>query len=159
MLPPTGNDVQQGKPALILFFNYLKEPNRSKQYLMGFLHRKRNKFEKRLRFHLFSNFSEFFYTNAWLCTLNCSKIWLGTFFIKKRDLTLYCDPETWLSIFQAMMNRHWERIAKITSHTFDVENENFQLRNIMEAPLLENKEDIEVCFCSVFFLIKDAKMY
>ena len=42
------------------------------------------------------------------------------------------------------MNRHWDRIAKITQHTFDVENENFQLRNIMEAPLLENKEDIEV---------------
>jgi len=42
-----------------------------------------------------------------------------------------------------MMTRHWDRIAKITGHTFDVENENFQLRNIMEAPLLENKEDIE----------------
>ena len=42
------------------------------------------------------------------------------------------------------MPRHWERIEKITACTFDVENENFQLRNIMEAPLLENKEDIEV---------------
>ena len=41
------------------------------------------------------------------------------------------------------MTRHWDRIAKITGHAFDVENENFQLRNIMEAPLLENKEDIE----------------
>ena len=43
------------------------------------------------------------------------------------------------------MPRHWERIEKITASQFDVENENFQLRNIMEAPLLENKEDIEVC--------------
>uniref|UniRef100_H2ZRC3 AAA+ ATPase domain-containing protein n=1 Tax=Ciona savignyi TaxID=51511 RepID=H2ZRC3_CIOSA len=35
-------------------------------------------------------------------------------------------------------------------HTFDVENENFQLRNIMEAPLLQNKEDIEdVCISAV----------
>ena len=42
------------------------------------------------------------------------------------------------------MPRHWERIEKTTNCTFDVENENFQLRNIMEAPLLENKEDIEV---------------
>lgn len=42
------------------------------------------------------------------------------------------------------MNRHWERIAKITKCTFDIENENFQLRNLMEAPLLQNKEDIEV---------------
>jgi len=47
-------------------------------------------------------------------------------------------------MLQAMMPRHWERIEKITACTFDVENENFQLRNIMEAPLLENKEDIEV---------------
>lgn len=44
------------------------------------------------------------------------------------------------------MQRHWERIEKVTSCTFDIENENFQLRTIMEAPLLENKEDIEVKF-------------
>ena len=43
------------------------------------------------------------------------------------------------------MKRHWERIANVTNHSFDVENDNFQLRNIMEAPLLQNKEDIEVC--------------
>ena len=41
-----------------------------------------------------------------------------------------------------MMKRHWDRIAKQTEHPFDIENENFQLRNIMEAPLLKNKEDI-----------------
>lgn len=45
---------------------------------------------------------------------------------------------------KAMMNRHWERMAEVTGHTFDVENEGFLLRNIMEAPLLPNKEDIEV---------------
>ena len=52
------------------------------------------------------------------------------------------------------MTRHWDRIAKITGHKFDVENENFQLRNIMEAPLLENKEDIEVknCFENILFV-------
>ena len=43
-----------------------------------------------------------------------------------------------------MMPRHWERLAQITGHTFDVEADNFLLRNLMEAPLLENKEDIEV---------------
>ena len=42
------------------------------------------------------------------------------------------------------MPRHWERLAQITGHTFDVEADNFLLRNLMEAPLLENKEDIEV---------------
>lgn len=46
---------------------------------------------------------------------------------------------------KAMMPRHWERIAQITGHTFDVEADNFLLRNLMEAPLLQYKEDIEVC--------------
>lgn len=45
---------------------------------------------------------------------------------------------------KAMKERHWDRIATVTGHKFDVESENFLLRNIMEAPLLENKEDIEV---------------
>ena len=45
-----------------------------------------------------------------------------------------------------MKDRHWERIANVTRHKFDVESENFLLRNIMEAPLLENKEDIEVSY-------------
>lgn len=49
---------------------------------------------------------------------------------------------------KAMMARHWERIANVTGHTFDVENEGFLLRNIMEAPLLQFKEDIEVKFSS-----------
>ena len=43
-----------------------------------------------------------------------------------------------------MKDRHWDRIAKATGHTFDLESDNFMLRNIMEAPLLPNKEDIEV---------------
>lgn len=45
---------------------------------------------------------------------------------------------------KAMMPRHWERLAQITGHTFDVEADSFLLRNLMEAPLLTNKEDIEV---------------
>ena len=45
---------------------------------------------------------------------------------------------------KAMKLRHWERIAQVTGHTFDVESETFALRNIMEAPLLKYKEDIEV---------------
>lgn len=45
---------------------------------------------------------------------------------------------------KAMKDRHWDRIAKTTKHTFDFESENFTLRNIMEAPLLAHKEDIEV---------------
>lgn len=45
---------------------------------------------------------------------------------------------------KAMMGRHWDRIAQITGHSFDVEADNFLLRNLMEAPLLQYKEDIEV---------------
>lgn len=48
---------------------------------------------------------------------------------------------------KAMKQRHWDRIAGLTGHTFDMESETFSLRNIMEAPLLKHKEDIEVCCC------------
>jgi len=45
---------------------------------------------------------------------------------------------------KAMQLRHWERISQLTGHVLDVESDNFLLRNLMEAPLLKNKEDIEV---------------
>ena len=51
---------------------------------------------------------------------------------------------------KAMKDRHWERIATLTKHTFDVHSENFLLRNIMEAPLLDHKDDIEdICVSAV----------
>ena len=49
----------------------------------------------------------------------------------------------------AMKERHWERITALTGHSFDVSSENFQLRNIMEAPLLDYKDDIEdICIAA-----------
>ena len=60
---------------------------------------------------------------------------------------------------KAMMPRHWERLAQITGHTFDVEADNFLLRNLMEAPLLENKEDIEVSEYRGIKLWKETVMY
>jgi dynein heavy chain, axonemal len=45
---------------------------------------------------------------------------------------------------KAMQPRHWDKIALITGHVFDVESDSFLLRNLMEAPLLPHKEDIEV---------------
>ena len=45
---------------------------------------------------------------------------------------------------KAMLERHWKRMEELTGHQFDVESESFQLRNIMEAPLLTFREDIEV---------------
>ncbi|XP_061094941.1 dynein axonemal heavy chain 5 [Conger conger] len=51
---------------------------------------------------------------------------------------------------KAMMARHWQRLSELTGHSFDVDLENFALRNIMEAPLLKNKEDIEdICISAV----------
>lgn len=40
--------------------------------------------------------------------------------------------------------------CQVTKHEFDVENESFTLRGIMEAPLLTYKEDIEdICIAAV----------
>ncbi len=49
---------------------------------------------------------------------------------------------------KAMLERHWKRMEELTQHPFDVESDSFQLRNIMEAPLLKYREDIEVCIYS-----------
>uniref|UniRef100_A0A8B9I210 Dynein axonemal heavy chain 5 n=1 Tax=Anser brachyrhynchus TaxID=132585 RepID=A0A8B9I210_9AVES len=51
---------------------------------------------------------------------------------------------------KAMMSRHWEKIAQVTGHHFDVDSENFSLKNIMDASLLKYKEDIEdICISAV----------
>lgn len=46
---------------------------------------------------------------------------------------------------KSVMRRHWDRITDLTGHPFDVESKTFTLQNIMEAPLLKYKDDIEVC--------------
>ncbi len=46
---------------------------------------------------------------------------------------------------KSMMRRHWDRITSLTGHQFEVESYTFLLQNVMEAPLLEYKDDIEVC--------------
>lgn len=45
---------------------------------------------------------------------------------------------------KAMKPRHWQRIMEVTKYNFELDNEDFCLKNILEAPLLQNKEDIEV---------------
>nr|XP_055038161.1 dynein axonemal heavy chain 5 isoform X2 [Misgurnus anguillicaudatus] len=60
---------------------------------------------------------------------------------------------------KAMMSRHWQRLSDITHHTFEVESGNFTLRNVMEAPVLKHKEDIEdVCISAVKERDIDAKL-
>ena len=36
---------------------------------------------------------------------------------------------------KSMQPRHWDRIAQITGHVFDIDADNFLLRNLMMAPL------------------------
>lgn len=43
--------------------------------------------------------------------------------------------------------------AKVTGHTFEVETDTFKLRNIMEAPLLKYKEEIEVRMISRLYKV------
>ncbi|ESO03023.1 hypothetical protein HELRODRAFT_80768, partial [Helobdella robusta] len=51
---------------------------------------------------------------------------------------------------KSMQARHWNRIAQITGHTFEIDSDNFLLKNLMDAPLLANMEDIEdVCISAV----------
>uniref|UniRef100_A0A8C4U7Q9 Dynein axonemal heavy chain 5 n=1 Tax=Falco tinnunculus TaxID=100819 RepID=A0A8C4U7Q9_FALTI len=51
---------------------------------------------------------------------------------------------------KAVVSRHWERIAQVTGHHFDVDSENLSLKNIMDAPLLKYKEDIEdICIGAI----------
>ncbi|XP_052061669.1 dynein axonemal heavy chain 8-like [Mytilus californianus] len=79
------------------------------------------------------------------------KDWPAFIELKKKidDFSESC-PLLELMANKAMKDRHWERIAKLTGHTFDLDSENFMLRDIMKAPLLKYKEDIEdVCISAV----------
>ncbi|KAM4605979.1 LOW QUALITY PROTEIN: dynein axonemal heavy chain 5 [Polymixia lowei] len=59
-------------------------------------------------------------------------------------------PLLYMMTNKAMLCRHWGRLSELTGHSFHVESETFSLRNIMEAPLLKYKEDIEdVCISAV----------
>lgn len=60
---------------------------------------------------------------------------------------------------KAMKPRHWQRMADVTGHKFDVENEQFQLKNILEAPLLKYKEDIEVSSSCMAFQLLGSYIY
>ncbi|KAM6971581.1 LOW QUALITY PROTEIN: dynein axonemal heavy chain 8-like [Tautogolabrus adspersus] len=65
------------------------------------------------------------------------------------DFTESC-PLLYMMANKAMLPRHWTRLSELTGHSFQVESESMALRNIMEAPLLKYKEDIEdVCISAV----------
>ncbi|XP_022609362.1 dynein heavy chain 5, axonemal [Seriola dumerili] len=79
------------------------------------------------------------------------KDWQAFLDLKKTvDEFSECCPLLELMTNKAMMTRHWKRITEVTGHTFEVETDTFKLRNIMEAPLLKYKEEIEdICISAV----------
>ncbi|XP_024940596.1 dynein heavy chain 8, axonemal [Cephus cinctus] len=51
---------------------------------------------------------------------------------------------------KAMKERHWERMSKLCNYFFDIESESFTLANVMEAPLLKYKDEVEdICISAV----------
>uniref|UniRef100_A0A8C8RGD8 Dynein axonemal heavy chain 8 n=1 Tax=Pelusios castaneus TaxID=367368 RepID=A0A8C8RGD8_9SAUR len=79
------------------------------------------------------------------------KDWQAFLDLKKRidDFSESC-PLLEMMTNKAMKQRHWNRIAETTGHQFDVESDSFCLRNIMEAPLLKHKDDIEdICISAI----------
>ncbi|XP_018911445.2 dynein axonemal heavy chain 5 [Bemisia tabaci] len=51
---------------------------------------------------------------------------------------------------KAMKPRHWQRIMEVTKYTFELDSEGFCLKNILQAPLLKCKEDIEdICISAM----------
>uniref|UniRef100_A0A8C9TK44 Dynein axonemal heavy chain 8 n=1 Tax=Scleropages formosus TaxID=113540 RepID=A0A8C9TK44_SCLFO len=79
------------------------------------------------------------------------KDWQAFLDLKKRidDFSESC-PLLEMMANKSMKQRHWDRITALTKHKFDVESDTFCLQNIMEAPLLKYKEDIEdICISAV----------
>lgn len=78
------------------------------------------------------------------------KEWPAFFALKKTidDFNDMC-PLLELMANKAMKPRHWQRIMDALNYIFDLESEGFCLKNILEAPLLQHKEDIEVRLCNL----------
>ncbi|VVC99768.1 unnamed protein product, partial [Leptidea sinapis] len=79
------------------------------------------------------------------------KEWPAFFALKKTidDFNDMC-PLLELMANKAMKPRHWQRIMEVTKYNFELDNEDFCLKNILEAPLLQNKEDIEdICISAM----------
>ena len=60
---------------------------------------------------------------------------------------------------KALQQRHWDSIQSIAKTTFNLDPEMFYLKNLLDAPLNENREDIEdVCTAAIKELDIDSKL-
>ncbi|XP_038654809.1 dynein heavy chain 8, axonemal-like [Scyliorhinus canicula] len=79
------------------------------------------------------------------------KEWQAFLDLKKKidDFSESC-PLLEMMSNKSMEMRHWDRISTATGHKFNVTSETFSLKNVMDAPLLPFKDDIEdICISSV----------
>ncbi|XP_045484350.1 dynein axonemal heavy chain 8 [Pieris rapae] len=79
------------------------------------------------------------------------KDWPAFIELKKKidDFNETC-PLLELMADKSMKDRHWRRLEKLMNCVLDVESDTFTLANVMEAPLLQNKEDVEdICISAV----------
>ena len=84
--------------------------------------------------------------------LTSSCLFILAFHALKKTIDDFNDicPLLELMSNKAMKYRHWQKIQQITGFTFDLERPGFCLKDILEAPLLPNKEDIEdVCISAL----------
>ena len=63
---------------------------------------------------------------------------------KKIDDFNECCPLLEMMTNKAMKERHWLQLEALLKITFEVHEDWFKLRHVMEAPLLKYKDEIEV---------------
>ncbi|KAL3284032.1 hypothetical protein HHI36_018202 [Cryptolaemus montrouzieri] len=79
------------------------------------------------------------------------KDWPAFLDLKKKidDFSETC-PLLELMANKAMKDRHWKRLSTTCNYKFDIDSPTFTLRNVMEAPLLQYKDDVEdICISAV----------
>ncbi|XP_067125373.1 dynein axonemal heavy chain 8-like isoform X2 [Centruroides vittatus] len=89
--------------------------------------------------------------------LRCRKLpkalreWQAFLDLKKKidDFNEKC-PLLQLMAHKAMLPRHWHKISELINYKFNIDSETFSLRDVIEAPLLKFKDDVEdICLAAL----------